>query len=145
MARASSKKGFRARLRDQRVPNANSAGGVAAALKVEVPFGQVDLRDDGPTRSRGGTGPLDAKPSVDRHGGRVFQYLGGFDQPGEISWRPTPAGSFTISGTMKCQSMVTGGPKQLIGRARKALPRPDLGVESMRLTRARAEQATAPQ
>ena len=56
-------------------------------LKVEVPFGQVDLRDDVADALEGRNGPLDAKPSVDRGtSGRVFQYLGGFDQPGQISW-----------------------------------------------------------
>lgn len=113
-------------------------------MKMRIPFGQADLRDAVSDALAGANGPLWERPAVERQpGGRVFQHLGGFDQPGQISW--LIGGDRIIYDFRTDQVSVDGGwvnPGDLSNGREKLFRDLIYAWESMRLTRARELQTT---
>ena len=57
-------------------------------VRIALPFGQVDLRDEIADALSGANGPPGTRPAVDsRRRGRVFQYIGTLDKPAQIGIR----------------------------------------------------------
>jgi hypothetical protein len=108
-------------------------------VQLHVPFGQVDLRDAMAAALEGRNGSLATLPRIDTaEEGRVFQYLGGFDQPGQISWL---TGRGRISYDFRSDEVFTGGRwvkrQTLSGNDDRLWRQLIYTWEEMRLTRAR--------
>jgi hypothetical protein len=54
-------------------------------IRIDVPFGQSGLRD-AIDDALAKTAAADTRPSIASTNGRVFQYLGSLNAPGEIGW-----------------------------------------------------------
>jgi hypothetical protein len=112
-------------------------------LRVTVPFGQADLRDS-IDNALDGTVSLDARPTVVSNGGRVFQYLGSLEAPGEIAWL-TREGRITYDFRTNHVGLwdSTLNPDALVGEPKKAFLDLVYTWERMRLAAHKAATSAA--